>query len=66
MVERQWACVAIVNLIQNDPSTRRLLQAKNVVGALVGRLADAEEEVVLEAAGALRYVNMKLFYFLSS
>jgi hypothetical protein len=53
--ERKWACVAVSNLIQNDPSTRRLLQGKNVVGALITRLTDGEEEVVVEAAGALRY-----------
>ncbi|EMD42255.1 hypothetical protein CERSUDRAFT_110786 [Gelatoporia subvermispora B] len=52
--ERKWACVAVSNLIQNDPSTRRLLQGKNVVGALITRLSDSEEEVVVEAAGALR------------
>ena len=54
--ERKWACVAVSNLIQNDPSTRRLLQGKNVVGALITRLTDSEQEVVVEAAGALRYV----------
>ncbi|KAF7313223.1 ARM repeat-containing protein [Mycena kentingensis (nom. inval.)] len=53
-VERKWACVAVSNLIQNDPSTRRLLQGKNVVGALISRLTDGEEEVVVEAMGALR------------
>ncbi|KAH9950943.1 ARM repeat-containing protein [Amylocystis lapponica] len=52
--ERKWACVAVSNLIQNDPSTRRLLQGKNIVGALITRLSDGEEEVVIEAAGALR------------
>ncbi|KIM47544.1 hypothetical protein M413DRAFT_62872 [Hebeloma cylindrosporum] len=52
--ERKWACVAVSNLIQNDPSTRRLLQGKNVVGALITRLTDSEEEVVVEAVGALR------------
>jgi len=52
--ERRWACVAVSNLIQNDPSTRRLLQGKNVVGALITRLSDSEEEVWIEAAGALR------------
>jgi hypothetical protein len=52
--ERKWACVAVSNLIQNDPSTRRLLQGKNVVGALITRLSDSEEEVWIEAAGALR------------
>ncbi|KAI0936900.1 hypothetical protein AcV5_004925 [Taiwanofungus camphoratus] len=52
--ERKWACVAVSNIIQNDPSTRRLLQGKNVVGALITRLSDSEEEVVIEAAGALR------------
>ncbi|CCL98163.1 uncharacterized protein FIBRA_00157 [Fibroporia radiculosa] len=52
--ERKWACVAVSNLIQNDPSTRRLLQGKNVVGALITRLTDSEEEVVIEAAGSLR------------
>ena len=54
--ERKWACVAVSNLIQNDPSTRRLLQGKNVVGALITRLTDSEEEVVVEAGGALRCV----------
>ena len=53
-VERKWACVAVSNLIYNDPSTRRLLQGKNVVGTLIRRLTDSEEEVVVEAAGALR------------
>ncbi|KAI9508368.1 ARM repeat-containing protein [Russula earlei] len=53
-VERKWACVAVSNLIYNDPCTRRLLQGKNVVGTLIGRLTDSEEEVVVEAAGALR------------
>ena len=52
--ERKWACVAVSNLIQNDPSTRRLLQGKNIVGALITRLSDSEEEVVVEAAGSLR------------
>lgn len=52
--ERKWACVAVSNIIQNDPSTRRLLQGKNVVGALITRLSDSEEEVVVEAMGALR------------
>ncbi|KAF9225574.1 ARM repeat-containing protein [Gyrodon lividus] len=52
--ERKWACVAVSNLIQNDPSTRRLLQGKNVVGALITRLSDSDEEVWIEAAGALR------------
>ncbi|KAJ4485724.1 armadillo-type protein [Lentinula aciculospora] len=52
--DRKWACVAVSNLIQNDPSTRRLLQGKNVVGALIGRLTDSEDEVLVEAMGALR------------
>ena len=56
VAERKWSCVAVSNLIQNDPSTRRLLQGKNVVGALITRLTDSEEEVVVEAVGALRYV----------
>jgi hypothetical protein len=57
VAERKWACVAVSNLIQNDPSTRRLLQGKNVVGALITRLTDSEEEVAIEALGALRYVS---------
>ncbi|KAL0068606.1 hypothetical protein AAF712_004322 [Marasmius tenuissimus] len=52
--ERKWACVAVSNLIQNDSSTRRLLQGKNVVGELITRLTDSEEEVVMEAMGSLR------------
>ena len=64
MTERKWACVAVSNLIQNDPSTRRLLQGKNVVGALITRLTDSEEEVVVEAVGALRYVSPTFFYCL--
>lgn len=59
--ERKWACVAVSNLIQNDPSTRRLLQGKNVVGSLITRLSDSEEEVVVEAAGSLRYVLLLCF-----
>ena len=64
VTERKWACIAVSNLIQNDPSTRRLLQGKNVVGALVTRLTDSEEEVVVEAAGALRYVPILVSRFL--
>ena len=66
-VERKWACVAVSNLIQNDPATRRLLQGKNVVGALVSRLTDSEEEVVVEAAGALRrvYAHLVMFHLLT-
>jgi hypothetical protein len=52
--ERKWACVAVSNVIQNDPSTRRLLQGKNIVGALINRLTDSEEEVIAEAMGSLR------------
>lgn len=59
--ERKWACVAVSNLIQNDPSTRRLLQGKNVVGALITRLSDNEEEVWIEAAGALRFARPVVF-----
>ena len=55
VAERKWACVAVSNLIQNDPSTRRLLQGKNIVGALITRLTDSDEEVIVEAVGALRY-----------
>ncbi|KAG9099865.1 hypothetical protein FRC06_004750 [Ceratobasidium sp. 370] len=54
VAERAWACAAVSNLIQNDPATRRLLQGKNVVGALISRLTDESEEVVAEATGALR------------
>ncbi|GJJ13212.1 hypothetical protein Clacol_007463 [Clathrus columnatus] len=53
--ERVWACAAVSTLIHNDPSTRRLLQGKNIVGELITRLSDAVEEVLVEAAGALRY-----------
>jgi len=59
-MERKWACVAVANLIQNDSSTRRLLQGKNVVGALITRLTDSEEEVNFEAIGALRCVRLAL------
>lgn len=59
--ERKWACVAVSNIIQNDPSTRRLLQGKNVVGALITRLSDDEEEVVLEAMGSLRYTTIACY-----
>ena len=40
-------------------STRRLLQGKNVVGSLITRLSDSEEEVVVEAAGSLRCVHTR-------
>jgi hypothetical protein len=56
-------CVAVSNLIQNDPSTRRLLQGKNIVGVLITRLSDSEEEVVIEAAGTLRYDLSHVFFF---
>ncbi|KLO07006.1 ARM repeat-containing protein [Schizopora paradoxa] len=52
--DRTWACSAVSNLIQNDPSTRRLLQGKNIVGILISKLSDSVDEVVVEAAGALR------------
>ncbi|KIY50621.1 ARM repeat-containing protein [Fistulina hepatica ATCC 64428] len=52
--ERKWACVAVSSLIYNDPSTRRLLQGKNIVGQLITRLTDSEEEVIAEAMGSLR------------
>jgi hypothetical protein len=52
----------VSNLIQNDPSTRRLLQGKNVVGALITRLTDSEEEVV-EAVGTLRYAQSVSYNF---
>jgi hypothetical protein len=63
-IERKWACVAVSNLIYNDPSTRRLLQGKNVVGTLIRRLTDSEEEVVVEAAGGLRRVHHILLFLL--
>jgi hypothetical protein len=53
-IERKWACVAVSSLIYNDPSTRRLLQGKSVIGTLIRRFTDSEEEVVVEAAGALQ------------
>ncbi|ODN74945.1 hypothetical protein L198_08196 [Cryptococcus wingfieldii CBS 7118] len=52
--DRIWACAAISNLIQNDAATRRLFQGNNVVGALIERLTDDVDEVVVEASGALR------------
>lgn len=52
--DRRWACAAVTNLITNDASTRRLLQAKGVVDKLITRLSDTEEDVVAEAVGSLR------------
>ena len=66
LAERKWACVAVSNIIQNDPSTRRLLQGKNVVGILITRLSDSEEEVVVEAAGALRYNYFLILYVIAA
>lgn len=63
--DRKWACVAISNLIHNDPSTRRLLQGRNVVGALITSLTDSEEEVIVEAVGALRCVSIRMETFFS-
>lgn len=57
--ERKWACVAVSNIIQNDPATRRLLQGRNVVGSLITRLSDTEEEIWVEAMGALRCVTCR-------
>lgn len=62
--ERKWACVAVSNIIQNDPSTRRLLQGNNVVGSLIIRLTDNEEEVVAEATGALRCEDILFAIFM--
>ncbi|KAJ7822806.1 hypothetical protein B0H14DRAFT_3875402 [Mycena olivaceomarginata] len=56
VAEHKW-CVAVSNLIQTDPSTRRLLHGKNIVGALITRLTDSEEGVAIEALGALRYIR---------
>ncbi|KAF8832000.1 hypothetical protein HHX47_DHR1000917 [Lentinula edodes] len=64
--DRKWACVAVSNLIQNDSSTRRLLQGKNVVGALITRLTDSEDEVVLEAMGALSETSNKALNAINS
>lgn len=63
--ERKWACVTVANIIHNDPSTRRLLQGKDVIAALIKRLSDNEEEVVREAMGALRYVSRCLIVSLT-
>ncbi|KAG8914198.1 hypothetical protein FRC01_004177, partial [Tulasnella sp. 417] len=52
--DRRWACAAVSSLIQNDASTRRLLQAKGVVDKLITRLSDTDEDVVAEATGSLR------------
>ena len=38
-----------------------MLQGKNVVGALITRLTDSEEEVAVEAVGALRFVLLRCF-----
>jgi hypothetical protein len=52
--DRVWACAAVSNVIQNDPSTRRVLQSKDIVSVLIKKLSDSSSEVVSEAAGALR------------
>jgi hypothetical protein len=49
-------------MIQNDPSTRRLLQGKNIVGALIKRLSDSDEEVVVYSAGTLRYASFMVYW----
>ena len=49
--ERKWACVAVSNLIQNDPSTRRLLQGKNVVSKLAEFRAGQERQNDRSRAG---------------
>lgn len=52
--DRRWACAAVSSLIQNDASTRRLLQAKGVVDKLITRLSDTDDDVIAEAVGSLR------------
>jgi hypothetical protein len=52
--DRTWACAAIGNLISEDAAMRRLFQGRNVVGALIERLSDDVDDVVVEASGTLR------------
>lgn len=52
--DRTWACAAIGNLINEDAAMRRLFQSRNVVGALIERLSDDVDDVVVEASGTLR------------
>ncbi|BEJ10886.1 hypothetical protein CspHIS471_0103080 [Cutaneotrichosporon sp. HIS471] len=52
--DRTWACAAVGNLINEDAAMRRLFQSRNVVGALIERLSDDVDDVVVEASGTLR------------
>lgn len=54
--DRVWACAAICNLIADDAAMRRLFQGRNVIGALIERLSDDIDDVVVEASGTLRWV----------
>jgi hypothetical protein len=55
-----------LDLQQSVESTRTLLQGQNVIGTLISRLTDSEEEVIVEAAGALRCVLLSLFCYAPS
>ncbi|KAI9500474.1 hypothetical protein BX070DRAFT_195836 [Coemansia spiralis] len=47
--DRVWAAASASNLlVSDDPSTRRLLLANNVVSALIERLSDSVPEVVVQ------------------
>ncbi|ORX42155.1 ARM repeat-containing protein [Piromyces finnis] len=51
--ERAWAAAGVANLIQNDEARKYLLK-NNLLGKLMNGLTDPTNEVVIEAAGALR------------
>lgn len=53
--DRLWSTSAVAHVLaSSDANVRRALQAKNIVGLLIERLADEEVEVQVEACGALR------------
>ncbi|KAJ1991612.1 hypothetical protein GGI25_001597 [Coemansia spiralis] len=55
--DRVWAAASASNLlVSDDPSTRRLLLANNVVSALIERLSDSVPEVVVQVTGALHNI----------
>ena len=46
-------------LLNLPPVTLRLLLAKNLIGLLIERLTDTEDEVIVECLGALRCVPVR-------
>jgi len=52
--EREWACSAVANLVE-EPQALEVLLKHNVLDLLIARLVDTDRTVQVSAAGAIRY-----------